>query len=296
MAPTSQRKGSLQTLAFLRKQADLQLMPKTFTDCANPLSFLDEKKREQVVSYMFSVGAEFDLQHETVVRAIQLFDRYTWRLNLETSEEWVRAEKALSKYKTAMRLVLVRRLDPDCVDHVLSYIQRPKIPRHVKKNHFERMRDVAEETCLVCLCLASKFSERAYVAYKDAVVILGNRVTIAHLKKHEAKVIDKIEWRLNLLNAYQFEDLLHKQIGFVPDDAYNAMMKRTMKTLAPLHQLQDKSVCTVAAIAMLSVFKRQEPEATYATHLKAISAACGLSGRHEVALEQNVNMAVAVLG
>tara|TARA_B110000902_G_scaffold252220_1_gene313417 strand:- start:810 stop:1685 length:876 start_codon:yes stop_codon:yes gene_type:complete len=291
MPPTSQG-----TLAYLRIQAEQQLLPKTFLKCASPLSFLDEKKREHVVEYMFQVASEFDLQHETVVRAIQLFDRYTWRWNLETSEEWVRSEKALEMYKRTMRLVLVRRLDPDCVDHVLSFIQRPPIPKHVKKNHFNLMRDGAETTAIVCLCLSSKFSERAYVAYKDAVVILANRVTVAHMKRHEERVLQKIEWRLNLLNAYQFVDLLNKNIGFVPDPAFNAMMKRTMKTLAPLHQLQDKSVCTVAAIAMLSVFKRQEPEATYSTHLKAISAACGLSGRHEVALEQSVNMAVVMLG
>jgi hypothetical protein len=285
----------MDTLTFLRKQAELQRIPKTFTECASPLHFLNEKKRKDVVKYMFLVGSEFHLQRDTVVRAIQLFDRFILQWNRETSEEWMRAEKALEKYKKTMHLVLVRGLDPDCADHVLSYIQRPKIPRHVQKDHFERIRDVAEETCLVCLCLASKFSERAHVAYKDLVGVVGNRVTVAHFKEHEQSVLEKIGWRLNLLSAYQFEDILYKHIGFTPDGAFNDMMRRTMKTLAPLHQLQHKSVCVIASVAILSAFKRQGPEGGYAKYLELLTAACGLSGRQAVELEEEVEMAVGML-
>jgi hypothetical protein len=194
-----------------------------------------------------------------------------------------------------MRIVLTRGLNPDCADHVLSYIQRPEITEEMKTEHFKRMRDLAEETCIVCLSLASKFSERAFVSYKDMLGTLDNRITTQHLVEHEQVVLEKIGWKLNVLSAYQFEDLLYKQIGFTPDDEFTTMMKRTMTTLAPLHELQHVSAYVIAAIAILSVSRRQGPEGKYAEHLELLTAACCVSGRQAVQLEEDVAMAVELL-
>ena len=51
----------------------------------------------------------------------------------------------------------------------------------------------------------------------------------------------------------------------------------------------------LAAVAILSVFRRQGPEGRYAKHLELLAAACGLSGREAVALEEDVAMAVGLL-
>ena len=256
---------------------------------------LNKKQRKSVVDYLFDVASDFDLHCDTAVRAVQLFDRFTLQWNRETNEEWNRAETALENYKRAMRIVLARGLNPDCADHVLSYIQRPEITEEMQKEHFKRMRDLCEDTCVVCLSLASKFSECAFVCYKDMLGTLENRVTLTHLKKHEQRVLEKIDWKLNVLSAYQFEDLLYKRIGFTPDDDFKTMMKRTMTTVAPLYGLQHLSAYTIAAVAILSVFRRQGPEGRYAKHLELLTAACGLSGRQAVKMEEDVAMVVGLL-
>jgi hypothetical protein len=108
-------------------------------------------------------------------------------------------------------------------------------------------------------------------------------------------VLEKIDWKLNVLSAFQFEDLLYKRIGITPDDAFKTMMKRTMNTLAPLHELQHVSAYVIAAIAILSVSRRQGPEGKYAEHLELLTAACCVSGRQAVQLEEDVAMAVELL-
>jgi hypothetical protein len=295
MATAKRRKCTQDTLVLLQKQATQQRLPENFMECASPLFLLNKKQRKSVVDYLFDVASDFSLHCDTVLKAIQLFDMFTLQWNRETNEEWNRAEKAVASYKKVLRIVLLRGLNPDCADHVLSYIQRPEITDEMKTEHFKRMRDLAEETCIVCLSLASKFSERAFVSYKDMLGTLDNRITTQHLVEHEHVVLEKIGWKLNVLSAYQFEDLLYKQIGFTPDDEFTTMMKRTMTTLAPLHELQHKSACVIAAVAILSVFRRIGPEGRYAKHLELLAAACCVSGREAVELEEDVAMAVRLL-
>ena len=280
------------TLSLLRARADLQRLPATFIDCASPLNFVTKEQRRNVVSYIFRVGSEFEMNCDTLVRAVQLFDRFTLRWNSETNQEWNRAEKALQQYKTVVKIMLDSRLNHDCADHILTYLQRPKITSQQQKRHFERMRNLAEETCMVCLCLASKFVETKFICYKDLRGVLGNRVTIHRLQTHEKRVLEMIEWGLNFLSAYQFEDLLYTEINFTPDENFKGIMKHTLAELAPMHELQHLNTCVIAAVAILSVLRRNGPEARYAQNLELLATACDLSGRQARELEQYVAMAV----
>ena len=292
-----ERRGNRQvtTLSLLRARADLQRLPITFMDCASPLFFINKKERKHVVNYIFDVGSDFELGFDTLVRAVQLFDRFTMRWNSETNQQWNRAENALQNYKTAMKIVLSNGLNHDCADHVLSYLQRPKITEKQHKQHVERMRNLAEETCMVCLCLASKFAETKFISYNELREVLSNRVTLHRLQTHEKTVLEKIEWNLNVLSAYQFEDLLYTELNFIPDDNFKVTVKQMMTTLAPMQELQHMNACVIAAVAILSVFRRQGPERRFTRNLELLANACNLSGRQALKMDECVAMVMREL-
>lgn len=293
--PRGGKNSRLNTLALLRAQAKRECLDKEFLTCKDILYFISKKQRANVVDYIFDVASDFHIRCDTAVRAIQLFDRFAFQWTREANERWSQAENALARYKNATRIVLAHALNIDCANHVLSFLNRKETTPLEIVEHFARMRDLAEETCMVCLSLASKFSDSKYVGYNNFRQTLGNRVTVDYLKEHELKVLDKIGWKLNILSAYNFEDLLRRQIGYTPDDYYSSVIDSTLCVISPLYELQHKSVCVIAAVAMLSAFKRQGPEAFYAHQLERLARACELRGRKVVELEEDVKMAVRVI-
>ncbi len=292
------RKKWLDTLPLLHAQSTRQCLPEAFLNCNHKLEIINKKKRKYVVDYIFEVARYFNLdRYDIPVRAIQIFDRFTFQLTLETNKKWTQAEEALARYKNATRIVLSRALDIDSANHVLSFVNRKEITTQEVVEHQERMRDLHEETCVVCLNLASKFSESHFIDYNDLQALLEHRrrVTAEYLKEHELTVLDKIGWNLNILNAYHFESLLREQIGYTPDEYYSSVIDEYLSIISPLYELQHKSACVIAAIVMLAVFKRQGAE-FYCTHQPELVIACELSGQKVVEeLEKDVKAVLALI-
>ena len=155
------------------------------------------------------------------------------------------------------------------------------------------MRCLCETTCLVCLTLASKFSEVKNISYKNAVEIMGNKMNVVQVQEYEKTVLDMIQWRLYTLTAHSFEGLLYTETGFEPDDSFRFMMKPTLADLSTLYEFQHKNQCVVAAVAILSVLRRQGvAEERYGTYFELLRVACGLSLDEADSLNRDVEYAV----
>lgn len=292
MPPPSARKKP--TFKILRDQAEQQRLPTYFLTCQSPLPFVNRSQRKKVAHYIKGLSDEFQLNRDTAARAVQYFDCYSIHANKVQGDEWVRAENDLRRFKKAAGLVLSKRIGEDCANHVLSFLQRNALTPEKKKLHFEKARDLAETVSVVSLVLASKFSERQHISYRDALDILSHKMSLKEIAEHEQRVLQVLQWRLNTFTGYNFAELLCKHVGLDYSSVLEAKVQTNLHAVATLYELQWLNPCEIAALAILTALSKhlpdsQDPEDSqdedYYKHLESISRACGLNHEKKTVLD-----------
>lgn len=270
-------------------------MPNDFLACESPLYFINQSKRRKVVAYIYDLSYEFNLTRDTAVRAMQYFDTFSVHTNKIYGNEWVRAETSLSRFKRAASLVLSKKIGDDCSSHVLSFLQRNALTPSKQTQHFKKALCLAETISVVCLVLASKFSERSSVSYRDALDILGHKMSLKEIIEFEQRVLKVLQWRLNTFTGYSFVEMLCKQIGLDLEDEFEARVHTNLHFIATHYELQSANPCVICGLAVLMSLADNPPDPPdekYYLHLTLIARACGLDQRQKHDLDCMVGPAL----